>query len=77
MVELPPIAWTAIGILVGALPSVSIAFWRECAIRRQQKHEREMQKLNYQRETAQFGMDRDYLVQFGADSASFRPSTAN
>ena len=44
MLELPPVVWTAIGIVGGVLLLMSIAFWRECAIRRDQMHENEMRE---------------------------------
>ena len=73
MVELPPIAWTAIGAIVGALPSLSIAFWRECRERRVQKHELAMQKLDDKLAMILKGMERDYGLHLTDDSDSLQP----
>ena len=73
MVELPIIAWTAIGTVIGALPSLSIAFWRECRERRVQKHELAMQQLDDKRAMILKGMEKDYRLHLTDDSDSLRP----
>lgn len=73
MIELPAIAWTAIGAIVGAIPAMSIAFWRECRDRRIAKHRAAMEQLKVNREIILKGMERNYELFLNDDSDSFQP----
>ena len=73
MVELPVIAWTAIGVVVGALPSLSYAFWRECRERRIQKHQAAIEELDDKSEIVKMGIERGYGLHLTDDSDSLRP----
>lgn len=60
MIELPAMAWTAIGVVIGAIPAMSIAFWRECRERRIAKHQSAMQQLKDRQHTVRRGIERGY-----------------
>ena len=73
MVEIQPIIWTAIGVIVGALPAVLLAFWRECRERRIQKDQLARRQRQVRREMVEKGIDRGYEILLADDSDSFRP----
>ena len=73
MVEIQPIIWTTIGIIVGALPAVLLAFWRECRERRIQKDQLARRQRQVRREIIEKGIKRGYEVELTQDSQSIRP----
>lgn len=73
MVEIQPIIWTTVGIIVGALPALLLAFWRECRERRIQKNKLDTRRREIRREMVEKGIDRGYEILLDDDSDSFRP----
>lgn len=80
MLELDAIIGALIGVVTGLLPSIVIAFWRECrerALRKerqaQRDHALEMKRLENQQQSIHHGLNRGYLVTIEDGNATYEP----
>lgn len=80
MFELDVVIGALAGVVTGLLPSIVIAFWRECRERSlrkerqaQRDHDLEMKRLENQRQTIQHGLNRGYFVTVEEGNATYEP----